>query len=178
MTISDAAAARQLAYDRVVGELQKIDPKAIPIAKPDEAFAIGRVAQQAREAVPPAEPKASPERMLSSRVNNMWNAVAELVAKAKRTGIKVEFPPIKQSDDLGYQLQVLNEAHNRIEKSIEYFANTTPEQRMIETLRQRVKKLEERNKRADARIDAMASALSAVSDLLPHLLPTLDKTHG
>jgi hypothetical protein len=168
---SETAAQCQAAYDRAVEALHRVTPKIAPVAKPTDAFAIPLVSQQAREAVAPDPAPASPERMLSSRVNNMWNAVADLVAKAKRKGIKVEFPPIKQSDDLGYQLQVLNEAHDRIEKSIEYFANTTPEQRMIETLRQRVIKSEERSKRTDARMDAIASAMSAVSDLLPHLMP-------
>jgi hypothetical protein len=160
---SESAAQRQKAYDDAVAALHRVAPKIAPVAKPDEAFAIPRVAQQAREAVAPPPPPASPERMLHGRVSNMWNAVAELVAQAKRKGIEVEFPTIKQSDDLGYQLQVLNEAHDRLEKQIEYFDSTTKEQRAIDQLRRQGQRIEKR-------LDAMAAALTSFSELLSHLM--------
>jgi hypothetical protein len=172
---SETAAQRQAAYDRAVEALHRVTPKIAPVAKPTDAFAIPLVSQQAREAVAPDPAPASPERMLGSRVNDMWNAVVELVAKAKRKGIKVEFPPIKQSDDLGYQLQMLNTAHAEIEQQLEYYGRTTPAERMIETLRQHVNKLEAHSKRTDARLDAMARALASISELLPHLLPAPSK---
>jgi hypothetical protein len=165
---STTAAERQAAYDRAVEALHRVTPKIAPVAKPTDAFAIPLVSQQAREAVAPDPAPASPERMLGSRVNDMWNAVVQLVAKAKRKGIKVEFPAIKQSDDLGYQLQVLNTAHAEIEQQLDYFASTTQEQRAIDELRRQVQQLQKR-------MAAMAAAMAAITELLPHLLPAPDK---
>lgn len=163
MTISEAAAARRLAYDRVVGELQKIDPKAIPITKPTDVYAIERVAEQARQAVPPEPLPESSEVRLLSRCSAMQGSCAELVGAARRLGIKVELPKISDTDPFA-QLQALNEFHDLLEKQITYVNETTKEQRAIDQLRRQVHKLE-------ARMGALGSALSSLNELLPHLMP-------
>jgi hypothetical protein len=162
VVISEAAAARQLAYDRVVAELQKIDPKAIPVAKPDEAFAIGRVAQQARDAVEPAPLSPSSEVRLLSRVNAMQQGVSQLVNTARGLGIKVGLPKLEGADPLAH-LQFLNEFHDKLERTVEYYRSTSKEQRRIDELWRW-------NQRLEKRVDALASAMSAIADLMPHLI--------
>ena len=125
--------ARQAAYDNSVAALRRINPKAVPIAKADEPFAIARVSEQVRQTVAPAERAPSPEVMLYSRVNNMQGACAKLVAEAKRKGIPAELPPTDESDQ-GARLQMLNAFHDRLEKKIDYYNRTTQEQRAIDQL--------------------------------------------
>jgi outer membrane murein-binding lipoprotein Lpp len=159
--ISEAAQRRQDAYDNAVAALHRVNPKAVPVARPSDAFAIPLVAQQARDASPPALPAPSPEHMLIGRVNAMQNACASLFADAKRKGIRVEWPAIK--DDLGLRLQTLNAFHDQLEKKIEYHNNTTPERRAIDTLNNKVARLENR-------VDAMTTAMTSLADLIPLLM--------
>ena len=158
---SEAADRRQAAYDNCVATLHRLDPKAVPVARPDEAFAIPRVAEQARQATNPAPPAPSPERMLIGRVSAMQDAVANLVAKAKRMGIPAELPSDK--GDLGERLQILVALFDSLEKKIAYHDGTTKEQRAIDTLVKQVQRLEKR-------VDAIATAMAAIKDLLPHLM--------
>jgi hypothetical protein len=160
---SEAMEARQAAYDRAVEALHRVNPKLKPVAEPDEVFAIPRVSEQARRAVEPKPLPPSSEARLYARASAMQNSVAELVARAKRLGIKAELPKIEGNDPLE-QLQRLNAAHDRIEKQLEYVASTTKEQRRIDELWRW-------NQRLEKRVDALASAMSAIAELLPHLLP-------
>ena len=160
---SDAAAARSAAYENAVAALRKINPKAVPVAKIEDAFSIPRVAEQARQAVAPPSRAASPEAMLHSRISNMENAVSVLVAEAKRKGIKAQLPPANGDGDLGARLQMLNAMHDKLEKDINYFNNTTREQRAIDSLGFRVQRIEKR-------IDAIATAMAMLNELLPHLI--------
>jgi hypothetical protein len=114
--------------------------------------------------VTPPESAPSPERMLHSRVNNMANAVAHLGAKAKSKGIPAELPPANDDGDLGARLQMLNAAHDRLEKKIQYFDSTTKEQRAIDAMGMQFNRLEKR-------VDAIAAVLGAFNKLLPLLLP-------
>jgi hypothetical protein len=161
--ISEAAAARQLAYDRVKAELQKIDPKAIPVAKPTDAFAIGRVAQQVRDTVEPAPLPPSSEVRLLSRVSAMQGSCAELVNTARGLGIKVGLPNVVSGTDPLTALQQLNKFHQDLERTVEYHRSTTKEQRRIDDLWRW-------NQRLEKRVDALASAMSAIADLMPHLI--------
>jgi hypothetical protein len=164
--ISEAAQKRQDAYDSVVAALHRVNPKAVPIARPGDVFAIPLVAQQVRETAPPAEPKPSPERMLHSRVSNMEGAVSELVARAKRKGIQTEVPVIKETD-LGARLQKFIAFHDDLERTVAYFDATTKEQRAIDSLGHRVIKLEKRMEELEPRMEDIAAALAKVAKLLP-----------
>jgi hypothetical protein len=159
--MSEAADRRLAAYDGCISALHRLDPKAVPVARPDEAFAIPRVAEQARQATNPAPPAPSPERMLHSRVSAMQDAVATLVAKAKRKGIPAELPSDK--GDLGARLQMLNALFDSLEKKIAYHEGTTQEQQAIDELGTRIQRLEKR-------ADAIATAMAAIKELLPHLM--------
>jgi hypothetical protein len=165
--ISKAAAARQLAYDRAVAELHKIDPKAIPIAKPNEVYAIARVAQQVRDTASPEPLAPSSEARLLSRANAMQGSCAALANTARGLGIKVSLPKIETTDPLA-ALQTLNAFYDWLEKRVEYYRSTTPQDRKIDELASRVGLLEKR-------MDAMANAMAAINQLLPHLMPKGDK---
>jgi hypothetical protein len=160
---SEAGDARAKAYAQAVAALQAINPASVPVAQFTDPCAIARVVQQVRDAVPPSEPTASPERMLRSRVSNMQGAVAALVDKAKRKGIPVELPVIDDGD-LGSRLQKLNAAYDEIERKVAYYDRTTPERRAIDGLAVRLDRVEKR-------VDAIAAALGALNKLLPLLLP-------
>jgi hypothetical protein len=160
---SETAAQRQAAYDKALKKLHDVIPGAVPVARLDEAFAIPRVAEQARQAVPPEPLPPSSEVRLLSRVSAMQGSVSELVARAKRLGIKCELPKLKDPDPLA-QLQALNDFHDKLERKIEYFNSTTKEQRAIDELRQQVWRIERR-------LDAMAVALKSFGDLVALLMP-------
>jgi hypothetical protein len=164
---SEAQEARQAAYDRAVEALHRVNSKAVPVAAFDEVCAIPRVVEQVRRTVAPAEAAPSPERMLYSRVNNMANAVAALVAKARSKGIRAELPPNGEGDDLGARLQMLIALHESLEKKISYFDSTTKEQRAIDKIFSQCERMEKR-------VDAIAAALGALSKLLPLLMPSKD----
>lgn len=160
---SEAAQNRQTAYDRTVAALRAVNPEAVPIAKLVEPFAIERVAQQVRDTEPPKLPPLSPEHMLVGRVSAMQNSCASLVADAKRKHIPVEWPAIKEGDDLGLRLQTLNEFHDKLESKIAYYNSTTQEQRAIDVLGNKVIRLEKK-------IAAMAQAMASVAELVPLLM--------
>jgi hypothetical protein len=91
----------------------------------------------------------------------MQDAVATLVAKAKRKGIPAELPSDK--GDLGARLQMLNALFDSLEKKIAYHEGTTQEQQAIDELGTRIQRLEKR-------ADAIATAMAAIKELLPHLM--------
>jgi hypothetical protein len=161
---SEAGAARRAAYQSAVDALHRVNPKAVPVAALDEVCSIPRVVEQARQAVAPPESAPSPEAMLHGRCNNMQNAVAHLVAKAKAKGIPAELPPADDDGDRGARLQMLNAMHDRLEKKIQYFDSTTKEQRAIDAMGMQINRVEKR-------VDAIAAALGALNKLLPLLLP-------
>jgi hypothetical protein len=160
---SEAAARRRDAYDRSLAAIHLINPNAVPIAAPHEPYAIERLADQARHTVAPPGRKPSPEGMLHSRVSNMQNAVANLVAEARGKGIAAELPPNDLGGDLGARLQELNALHDKLEKQIAYFNGTTQEQRAIDDLRADIKRIRKR-------LDGTATALAALGELLPLLM--------
>jgi hypothetical protein len=144
-----------------VAALHRVNSKAVPVAQPGDVGAIARVSQQVRETEPPKEAPPSPERMLHSRASNMQGAVAELVAKAKRKGINTELPVIAETD-LGARLQKLNAFHDQLERTVAYFDSTSKEQRAIDSIGNRVVKLEKRS-------DTVEEALRALAKLMPSL---------
>lgn len=168
---SEAAQARQTAYDRTVAALRAVNPEAVPIAKLVEPFAIERVAQQVRDTEPPKLPPLSPEHMLVGRVSAMQNSCASLVADAKRKHIPVEWPAIKEGDDLGLRLQTLNAFHDQLESKIAYYNNTSPERRAIDNLGHRVIRLEKQ-------IAAMAQAMASLAELVPLLMEQAKPRRG
>jgi hypothetical protein len=139
--ISQAEQVRRDVYDQVVEDLHRIDPNAVPVAKLSDPYAIPRVSNQVRNTSPPADRTPSPEHMLVSRVSNMQEAVSKLVAEAKRKGISVGLPT-DETGDLGARLQMLNNFHFNLERKLEYFERTTPEQRAIDELRSAVARLQ------------------------------------
>jgi hypothetical protein len=165
---SEAAEVRQRVYDQAVEALHRVNPKAVPVASPDDPCAIPRVVEQARRTAPPQDAAPSPECMLHSRVRNMQGAVAELVAKAKRKGIAAELPAADEGGDLGARLQMFNAAHDKLERQIAYFDTTTKEQRAIDGLCIRIERL-------GKRVDTIAAALAALQSLLPLLMKADEK---
>jgi hypothetical protein len=153
--ISNAAQARQDAYDQAVEALHRVDPNAVPVAKPGDVYAIARVSDQVRNTTPPADREPTPEHMLITRAINMQGAVAKLIAEAKRNGVPVSTPP-DTSGDPGGRLQALNDYHYQLEKKVTYYSQTTPEQRAIDELRADVARLKK--------------AMVALNDLLPLLM--------
>lgn len=155
MTISTAEQVRRDAYDHAVAALHRADPNAVPVVDFSEAFAISRVNNQARNTAAPDDRKPSPEHMLISRTSNMQQAVAELIAEAKRKGVPVSAPP-DTTGDVGARLQALNDYHYLLEKKISYFDQTSVEQRAIDEIRADVSRLQK--------------AMVALNKLLPLLI--------
>lgn len=163
LTDNHPAQVRRDAYDRAVEALLLVNPKAVPIAKLEDACSIARVSNQVRETAPPKPADPHPEAMLISRVSNMANACSQLVARAKRLGIAVELRIADRNEDPGKQLQTLISFHDQLEKQVAYWQATTKEQRAIDDLQVRLR-------RTEKQLGAMATAMASLSDLLPHLL--------
>jgi hypothetical protein len=164
VVISEAEEARQQAHARLVGELQKImGPTAVPVTQYGDPYATERLAQQVRDAVPPAPLPPSSEVRLLSRVNAMQQSVSQLVNTARGLGIKVGLPNVVSGTDPLAALQQLNKFHEDLERTVEYHRSTTKEQRRIDDLWRW-------NQRLEKRVDALASAMSAIADLMPHLI--------
>jgi hypothetical protein len=142
ISTSTAEQVRRDVYDQAVAALHRADPNAVPVAQFGDPYAIPMVSNQARNTAAPADPASSPEGMLFERVHNMQGAISKLVAEAKRNAVPVSTPPKISGDDLRGTLRALNDYHDRLEKKVTYYSQTTREQRAIDQLMSEVAQLQ------------------------------------
>jgi hypothetical protein len=158
--ISKAEQVRRDCYNQVVADLHRADPNAVPVAKFGEPYAIPRVSNQARHTAAPPDPMSSPENMLFERISNMQGAISKLVDEAKRNHVPViPFDQTWTGDDARGRLQALNAYHDRLEKRLAYYSQTTREQRAIDQLMLEVAQL----RKAFLAQDALLKVLIAKS---------------
>lgn len=153
---SKAEQVRRDAYDATVAALHRIDPTAVPISKYGEPYAIPRVSDQARHAAAPPEQPPSPDSVLIARISNMEGEIAHLTVTAKRLRVPLEPFPVISKDDLQGGLRALNNYHYVLEKKVNYYRETTLEQRAIDEIRGDVARLQK--------------AMVALNKLLPLLM--------
>lgn len=139
--ISKAEQVRRDCYNEAVAALHRADPNAVPVAKFGDPCAIPMVSNQARNTEAPADPASSPEGMLFERISNMQQAISQLVVKAKRNAVPLSTPPKVSGGDLRGTLRALNDYHDRLEKKVTYYSQSTREQRAIDDLMSQVAQL-------------------------------------
>lgn len=132
--ISKAEQVRHDCYNAVVADLHRRDPSAVPVAKFGEPYAIPRVSDQARNTAAPVDPASSPEGLLIERISSMQQAISQLIGAAKRNAVPVNAAPVISADDPRGTLRALNDYHDRLEKKLTYYSQTTREQRAIDQL--------------------------------------------